>query len=673
MSNQNIHGNNQTHLFGKLFAELPPLNASTEDLRILANLMRDNKPRLPAADMRNYSGLTYFGQFIDHDITREKITQLVNPGIINTEDLVNERTSWFDLDSCFGENNEFLNSNGKFDIIINVNGVEDVPRRMMIETAIIGDPRNEENLILVQLHLLFLKFYNKIFDETKLKNPNMSLPNLIIESKKIFLWHYQYIVITQFLKDITGKYYSKLFDIKTGNPIIHQSIKNLGAKLPIEFSGAVYRFGHSIVRDGYYLNEKFDIFPLFSDNEPDLRGFRPIPSNQIIDWSMFFPIPYTKGFQEWEGIDPFIVDSLFNLPIQVATGERILPLRSMIRGADVYKLPCGQDLARAIGIDEDEILSVSKGSLVFQNINGTVSQQELDLLNAKFGESTPLFYYILMEAWVFGDGESLGPLGTIIIGGVFLNLLMLNQDSYLNNNFMPLKGLYGCVNDGEYYMSNLITYTQNLQTFDSTTIIPNIRTNFFDQHKNITNTVGFGRQHILQPTIQPNLIPEEAVELFPGYIIGEYDPTIIIGTASQEEVNKVALNALANGIESVCAVVKFISNKNIQAIAQGLLEPFEKKITKPIVNLPFVLQHDNVKHDNVKHDNVKHEDNKHVFINQSQLRARALNKTINDSLRMTQDEALAILSNVELEIQNALDFIPASINFMDFLDGDTLF
>jgi hypothetical protein len=591
MSKQNIHGNIPTHMFSKLFPNLPALTASPDDLRILANLMRDANARLPAADSRLYSGLTYLGQFIDHDITREKRTILTDPNIIDVNNLVNERTSWFDLDSCFGENNEFLNIVGKFDIGVNVSGEEDLPRKPN-GTANIGDPRNEENLIISQLHLLFLKFYNKIFDEVKLKNPQMFLPQLIVESKKIFQWHYQFIVITQFLKDITGKYYSRLFDPITTKPNVHESIKNLGAKIPIEFSGAIYRFGHSIVRDGYYLNEQFDLFPLFDPVIPDLVGFRPLPPNEKIDWSMFFPIPYTKGFQEWEPIDPFIVNSLYQLPLQVAGGEPILPLRSMIRGANVYGLPSGQDLARAMGIPEDEILAVSKGNLVFQSLNGIAPPHELDLLNRLFGESTPLFYYILMEAWAYANGESLGPLGPLgsaIVGGVFLHLMELNQDSYLNNEFLPVRGLYGCVKNGEYYMNELITYTFDLPKFDAFTLIPDVKTNFFDQHKVAHFSVGFGVQHPLQPNVQPGLIPEVAIEPFPGYIVDQFDPTIILGTAIQEEVNIVALNAIANNIESTYAVVKFIANKNIQAIAQGLLVPFAKKIPRPIVNPPFVL------------------------------------------------------------------------------------
>jgi hypothetical protein len=656
MRQQNTHGNIPTHKFGRLFPNLPPLRASHKDLRLLANLMRDANPRLPAADSKEYSGLTYLGQFIDHDLTREKTTQLNNPGIVNVNTLNNVRTSWFDLDSCFGENNEFLNQNGKFDIIVNVNGEEDLPRKPD-GTANIGDPRNEENLIISNLHLLFLKFYNKIFDDVQLNNKELCLTKLIAESKKIFLWHYQYIVITQFLKDITGKYYSRLFNSKTNQPVIPQSIKNLGPKIPIEFSGAAYRFGHSLVRDGYYLNEQFDLFPLFDPVIPDLKGFRPLPPNQKIDWSMFFPMPYTKGFQEWEGIEPFIVNSLYQLPIQVATGEPILPLRTLIRGADIYGFPSGQVLARAMGINENEILAVSKGNLVFQSLNGVVPKSELNLLNLKFGESTPLFYYILMESWVYGNGNSLGPLGSAIVGGVMLNLLVINKDSYLNNSFLPVNGLYGCVKNGSYYMSDLITYTLDLPKYDETTIIPNAKTNFFDQHKVSQFSVGFGIQHVLQPTIQPDLIPEIAVEPFPGFTINQFDPTLILGLATQEEVNLVAQNALDNKLESIYAVVKFIANKNIQGIAQGLIEPFAKKIPRPIVNPKFVLPQ---------------EENNSVNISPSQLRGRALTKTINESLRYTQQEALNILPIVELEINNALNLIPPVVNPQDFIFDDIL-
>ena len=653
MTTQLQHGNIPAKSFKRLFPNLNPLMATPDELRTLVLLMRDDiKPRLVAADERNYAGLTYFGQFIDHDLTREKNTQL-NGGPINIDNLVNERTSWFDLDSLYGENNQFLNASGLFDLLINSVGEEDFLRNPN-GTAIIGDPRNEENLIVAGIHLVFLKFHNRVFMDIKNTNPNMLLAQLVSESKKIVQWHYQFIIVTQFLKDITGKYYSRLFDPITNRPIIHPAISALGGSIPIEFSGAVYRFGHSIVRDAYYINENFDLFPLFDPVLPNLVGFRPRPNKQVIDWSMFFPFPYTKGFQEWEGIDAIIVNSLFQLPIPVAVGEPILPLRSLIRGT-VYELPSGQDLARAIGIPENEIISLANGNLVFQSLNGIAQPADLDLLNNKFGNSTPLFYYILMESWVYGNGESLGPLGSIIVGGVFLNLLVLNQDSYLNNNFLPVQGLFGCVKNNEYYMTELITYALNLKPFGPNTIIPEPRTNFFDQHSVNQFSIALGQVHPLQITIQPNIIPEIPVQPYPGLQVDAFDPTLILGTATQQEIDLVAINALSNGLDSVYAVFKFVANKNIQAIANGLILPFAKKVPVPIVQPSFIIEPPI---------------HQPIIITKSQLRGRALTKTINESLRFTVEEALAIISIVEGEINQALNGIPPIVIINDFINGD---
>lgn len=122
-------------------------------------------------------------QFIDHDITRERQTILENQNIIDINTLTNDRTSWFDLDSVYGDNNSLLNADGLFDLNINQLGEEDLPRNPD-GTARIGDPRNEENLITAGLHFVFLKFHNRVIQELKTNNPSLLLPQLIIEAKK---------------------------------------------------------------------------------------------------------------------------------------------------------------------------------------------------------------------------------------------------------------------------------------------------------------------------------------------------------------------------------------------------------------------------------------------------------------------------------------------------------
>jgi hypothetical protein len=651
----NPHGTIPAHKYKRLFQDLPVCNIERLNNDILANLMRDDAVRIPAGLEALYAGLTYLGQFIDHDLTLEDLSNLNNPNVVDVNSLVNQRTSWFDLDCVYGDNNQFLNSQGFFDIAVNSVGEEDLPRGPN-GRAIIADPRNEENLIVAGLQLAFLKFHNKVFSELQLKNPTWLLPQLITKSKKIVQWHYQHIVINDFLADLCGKYFSRLFD-NQGNPIIHSAIKEVGASIPIEFAGAVYRFGHSMVRNGYYLNQDFDLFPIFDPLIPDLRGFRPLPPFEAIDWSMFFPMPYSKGFQEMEAINPFIVGSLYDLPPVVATGLPSLAQRNLDRGC-LYGLPSGQDLARALDISEDEILSHSKGNLNFVTINPAITPEQINILTQQFGEQTPLWFYILMEAYVFTNGQSLGPLGSLIVGGVFLSLMYQNPESGVNNAFTPVLGEFGCIETGSYYMSELLTFAFNLSPFDATSQLPDIDTNFFDQHVNKQFNIIQGRTHPRQPTVQPALIPEDAVQAYPGLVVDQYDPTLILGTATQAEVNQVARNALNAGLNSVYAVFKFVANKNIQAIANGLFIPLSKGLPLPVI-LPPAQPIDYTR------DPIK--------ITSSQLRGRALTETFNNSITTTVVEAQAILLQVEQEIADALAGINIPVvDINSFLRQDIL-
>jgi len=393
-----------------------------------------------------------------------------------------------------------------------------------------------------------------------------------------------------------------------------------------------------MVRNGYYLNEDFDLFPIFDPVIPDLRGFRPLPPFQAINWSMFFPMPYSKGFQEMEAINPFIVSSLYNLPTVVATGLPSLAQRNLDRGC-LYGLPSGQDLARAIGIPEDEILAHSKGNLNFITINPDITPEQITLLTQQFGEQTPLFFYMLMEGYVFTNGQSLGPLCSAIVGGVFLSLLYQNPESGVNNSFSPVLGKFGCIEDGAYYVSELLTYALNLPPFDVTSQLPDVDTNFFDQHINKQFNIVQGRTHPREPSINPLIVPEDAVQAYPGLVVYQYDPTLILGTATQVEVNQVARNAVDAGLNSVYAVFKFIANKNIQAIANGLFIPLSKGLPLPVI-VPPALPIDYTRDP--------------IEITFSQLRGRALTETFNNSITTTVVEAQSILVQIEQEIADAL-------------------
>ncbi len=640
------HGNIPAQSFKRLIPNLAPLNANQLDLELLSKTMLDPAKRGPLDGSILPAGLTYLGQFIDHDLTLEQSSILESP--VDPTTLPNTRTSWFDLDNVYGLSNEFLNANGLFDIGKNSNGEDDLPRDPATGIAIIADARDEENLIISQIQLLFLKFHNKVFTELQSANPTLPIPDLVTQAKQIVTLHYQYLVVNDFLVYLCGKFYSRLFDAN-GQPIISPEIQAISPSLSIEFSGAIYRFGHSLVRDAYYLNANFDVFPIFSPDLPsplvtipDLRGFKPLPSNQTIDWSMFFPMPNSKGFQVTENMDTFMTESLYKLPISVASNPPpILPLRSLMRG-QVYGLPSGQDLARAFGIPESEVLSASKGNLVFQSLNTPlVNQSDLAHLTTVFGEQTPLFYYTLKDCHVNGNGVHLGALPAKLIGETFLNLLTISPTSYISLGWTPTVGKYGCVTPNKYGMTEFICYALGIP-HTANDLIPDLNSNYYDPIENRQGKIGLVG-HALVPTLGNPVapLPDVVVNPYPGRTISLFDPTLILPVnTTQAEINQVASNAVTHKLDSTLAVVQFLYNRIILGIAQGLIVPLAPPAPKADIIPPSSPIAPPVPQT--------------VKLTQDQIRARAIFAAIDNASFMLQPDAIADATRAVQEVTTAL-------------------
>src|SRR5437773_1731108 len=117
------------------------------------------------------AGYTYLGQFIDHDITFDPASSLQQQN--DPDALEDFRTPRLDLDSLYGRGPDdqpylYDKATGRLKFRLGGNvGVgtqvrPDVPRLAAPDnTALIGDKRNDENKIVVQLQALFLRFHNK--------------------------------------------------------------------------------------------------------------------------------------------------------------------------------------------------------------------------------------------------------------------------------------------------------------------------------------------------------------------------------------------------------------------------------------------------------------------------------------------------------------------------------
>jgi hypothetical protein len=409
---------------------LPPAQLSKSAMTALVDLMRGSG----GEDSDIPAGYTYVGQFIDHDITFDPMSKLRDGN--DPEKLVDFRTPSLDLDSLYGsgpKDQPFLydwsprdhagakllvgSSTGDGEVVL------DLPRNEQ-GRALIGDPRNDENLIISQLHLLFIRFHNKVVDHVRAQNRGYGPMTLFEEARDLVRRHYQWMVMHDFLTRIVGK------------DVAHRARDERtyfkcedGPFIPVEFSGAAYRFGHSMVRSSYVLNDLDQRpVPIFARDRPDepdsLEGMRRLPVNLAIDWALFFSMPDEHRpdpprAQLSRPIDPFFGDGLFHLPPGVAP-EPKLPLLNLQRGL-ALGLPSGRDVAckmtgKAL---TDQELHVDR---LPEPVQGAVRS------------APPLWYYVLCEAESeLGDGgRHLGPVGGQIVAEVLAGLLAADPSSYLN-------------------------------------------------------------------------------------------------------------------------------------------------------------------------------------------------------------------------------------------------
>lgn len=491
-----LSGREDPGRFGRMFPDLPPFSAPDAALRALADAMKDANPADPAGDNPDIpAGFTYLGQFVDHDITLDLTSigeKLKDP--LATE---NFRTPSLDLDSIYGlgpdgsphlyaRNPANRNAPGaKLLIGTTVQAFEDfgnVPPGLPNDLprnpqgfAQAGDHRNDENLLVAQTHLAFLKFHNKVVDV--LAGQPSPPPDLFFEARRIVTWHYQWIVLHDFLERITER---GLVD-----RILREGRKFYRFKrtpfMPVEFSAAAYRLGHSMVREVYSHNRIFtppatpETVPatlelLFSftglsggivgDLAPDpLTAPTPIsllPSNWIIDWRRFHELdtPPQHGLvrNASRRIDPFLVPALHELPV----GGGSLAFRNLRRGV-MLGLPSGQDVAAAMGMEPLTPKEIASGP------DGKVAQQH------KLHEATPLWYYILKEAQVRTGGDRLGPVGARIVAEVFVGLVEGDSESYLRMNGKDWTPKLPSKVKGTFTMADLLRFVGDISPIDGIT------------------------------------------------------------------------------------------------------------------------------------------------------------------------------------------------------------
>jgi hypothetical protein len=454
--------------FGRLFPGLqafavdtPQVRAALFELGKRGGLMdaQDGTPAANNPDNETISaGFTFFGQFIDHDLTFDPTSILERQN--DPEAIENFRTPALELDNVYGAgprvSRHLDDVNDPVKLLIEKLGgpdsKDDLPRNSQ-NTALIADPRNDENSIVSQFQMAMLRFHNAVVDHLRAKGTPE--PQVFEQAQRMVRWHYQWIILHEFLPRTVGS--AVLNDVLNDHPKDRLFQWRNEPFIPVEFAVAAYRFGHSQVRAFYRLNTGFgagifnNALPANDPDPADLRGGKRA-ERRFVAWERFFLVGDETRRQLSKRIDTRLSSALFGLPggtpgnpttggAGTLANPESLAQRNLLRGL-ALRLPSGQAMAKRLGIKPltPEQLSALKP------------------LGVGFEHSTPPWYYILRESELEpgNEGRRLGPVGARIVAEVFIGVLQGDRHSFLNAapNWRPELANA----QGEFFIGDLLKF-----------------------------------------------------------------------------------------------------------------------------------------------------------------------------------------------------------------------
>jgi hypothetical protein len=445
----------------------------------------------PPFDSGIPAGFTYLAQKVDHDMTFDATAAQLGQDV-TVDELVQGRSPALDLDSLYGrgpdKDPQFYAADGvhiKTGTTGGVNGGApgadnpfakvpregfDLPRVGTGSTpaeqrlANIPDRRNDENLAVAQTHLAFIRFHNRVVDKLAGTTPSALL---FSAARASVVRHYQWMLRTDFLPrivepDIVTDVFTngrKFFEV----PAEYDDLDWYPAygdsrteprdlpTMPIEFSVAAYRLGHSMIRDVYNWNAIFNtkripatLLLLFAfsgtsgilapagaaeDLDDPEAGTTQLPGNWVADFRRLYDFGEAgrddlkvdpDDFNITKRIDTLLVNPLQVLPrgsfggrdaaIHAVGRELNLAFRNLTRSGMV-RLCSGQQLAEQFGVK-----SMDAGQIIGGNGGASLDGLNDDQKNS-LAQNTPLWFYVLREAEV--NGGRLTGVGGRVVAEVF--------------------------------------------------------------------------------------------------------------------------------------------------------------------------------------------------------------------------------------------------------------
>jgi heme peroxidase len=484
------------YLFGELLGDpakhLPAADAAEVDntvaaLNALGNAMIEQDPPADLANSPMPPIYTYWGQFVDHDLTaatdndskisiRDTPLPPLDPDEVR-DLLKNARNPAVNLDSVYGDGpfapppasgavavpyqvgdkaKLQLGQLTAVNVGVDIPPVDDLTRDLprVAKVAQIGDGRNDENLIVAQLHVAFLKFHNGAVDWVRANEPErVGVGEVFLRARDLTRWAYQWLCVHDFLTTVTQPGTVDFVLTNDGGDLLGLADRDR-VYMPLEFSAAAYRFGHSMVRGSYDWNRNFgrpgnntapaasfaQMFQ-FTGRGGFIGPAQTLPDNWAAEWSRFVDKDSLFEDRFARRIDThlaFPLSQMINqvdddtLPTDLKDLLKHLARRNLLRG---YRLglPTGQAVAEALGVP---VLTPA------QLTQGVAPEIASALQQGGFLDRTPLWYYVLRESERVAQGNTLGPVGSRIVAETIIAQIRHDQTSYLNqSSWSPSAGV----------------------------------------------------------------------------------------------------------------------------------------------------------------------------------------------------------------------------------------
>lgn len=471
-------GVNRSDRFGRMLPHLPALYTDPLSLAAIGDKNGPLKSTGSASKTSSVAvGQIFFGQFIDHDITLDLTSSFAR--LDGAEATTNFRTPSLDLDCIFGagpDGSPYLYWHGQTGAQRAYNGAKmltgaDQPgasaemqqdlARSLHHRAIIGDPRNDENRIISQLQLAMIRFCNKVAEHLHTTR-GLVQGELHAETRRLVTWHYQWTVINDYLKSIAGK---PLVDniLGCGRKIYRPESCLFGpqhgtdAFIPVEFSVAAYRFGHSMIPQRIQIQSGKPALEVFG---PSLgNGFSQLTDlDAVVQWPQVLDLS-NPTVDRADKLDAKMAKDLLDLPFVPNGDVKSLATRNLLRG-QAFRLPSGEKIAQACERPQAEIdIVTAKAAALAASASPP----------ADLSAGTPLWLYLLIEAGeigretspgLFDKGEGLGPVGGRIVAETLIGLMELDPSAYLGSDrsWSPAKGADKLGPSGLFNLLDILTF-----------------------------------------------------------------------------------------------------------------------------------------------------------------------------------------------------------------------